>query len=117
MLKRPEAAARQKNFRYLDKGDMATIGRKAAIARVSWPFHAHMSGFLAWMTWLVVHIFFLIGFRNRWSVFRNWAYTYIAKKDGVRLIVGSQDLPGWETLAGVADGTTNAPEAAASNIS
>ena len=90
---------KQRPFRYFDKGDMATIGRKAAVARVSWPFHAHMSGILAWLMWLIVHIFFLIGFRNRWSVFRNWAYTYIQLKDGVRLIVGSQDLPGWEALA------------------
>ena len=93
------AAAGQKPFRYFDKGDMATIGRKAAVARIVWPFKAHWSGFMAWLTWLVVHIFFLIGFRNRFSVFRNWAYTYIQFKDGVRLIVGSQDLPGWDILA------------------
>ena len=89
----------QKPFRYFDKGDMATIGRKAAVARIVWPFHAHWSGFMAWLTWLVVHIFFLIGFRNRWGVFRQWAYTYIKFQDGVRLIVGSQDLPGWQSLA------------------
>ena len=96
----PAAAARQKDFRYFDKGDMATIGRKAAVARIVWPFHAHWSGFMAWITWLVVHVFFLIGFRNRWAVFRNWAYTYIRLQDGVRLIVGSQELPGWTQLAG-----------------
>ena len=55
-------------FRYFDKGDMATIGRMAAVANVEWPFKAHMSGFPAWFTWLTVHIFFLIGFRNRLSV-------------------------------------------------
>jgi NADH dehydrogenase len=95
----PAAAAKQKPFHYFDKGDMATIGRKAAVARIAWPFHAHWSGFMAWLTWLVVHIFFLIGFRNRWGVFRQWAYTYIGKQDGVRLIVGSQVLPGWDALA------------------
>ena len=95
----PGKAALQKGFRYFDKGDMATIGRKAAVARIVWPFHANWSGFIAWMTWLVVHIFFLIGLRNRWSVFRNWAYTYIRLQDGVRLIVGRQDLPGWDALA------------------
>ena len=89
----------QKPFRYFDKGDMATIGRKAAVARIVWPFHAHWSGFMAWLTWLVVHIFFLIGFRNRLSVFRNWMFTYLSLQDGVRLIVGSQELPGWSTLA------------------
>ncbi|HZQ43316.1 MAG TPA: NAD(P)/FAD-dependent oxidoreductase [Acidobacteriaceae bacterium] len=95
----PAAAARQKPFHYFDKGDMATIGRKAAVARIVWPFHAHWSGFMAWATWLVVHIFFLIGFRNRWGVFRQWAYTYIRLQDGVRLIVGSQVLPGWDAIA------------------
>jgi NADH dehydrogenase len=94
-----DKAARQKGFRYFDKGDMATIGRKAAVARIVWPFHANWSGFMAWATWLVVHIFFLIGFRNRFSVFRSWAYTYIQRQEGVRLIVGSQDLPGWDSLA------------------
>jgi len=99
LIANSDKGARQKNFRYFDKGDMATIGRKAAVARIAWPFHAHLSGFIAWLMWLTVHISFLIGFRNRFSVFSNWAYTYISKKDGVRLIVGSQDLPGWGILA------------------
>lgn len=85
-----------KPFHYFDKGDMATIGRAQAIADVKWPFKAHMSGFSAWCAWLVVHIFFLIGFRNRFSVFRNWAFTYLFFQDGVRLITGSQELPGWD---------------------
>jgi NADH dehydrogenase len=96
-----DKAARQKPFRYFDKGDMATIGRKAAVAHILWPFQADLSGFPAWMIWMFVHIFFLIGFRNRFSVFRSWAYTYIRLQDGVRLIVGSQELPGWEKLADV----------------
>ena len=83
-------------FRYFDKGDMATIGRSAAVAKIEWPFKAHWSGFPAWVTWLVVHIFFLIGFRNRLSVFRQWAWTYLTFNDGARLITGSQELPGWE---------------------
>jgi len=74
---------------------MATIGRKAAVANIQWPFKGHWSGLPAWMTWLVVHIFFLIGFRNRFSVFRQWAWTYLTFSDGVRLITGSQELPGW----------------------
>ena len=98
LISHPEKAAYQKPFRYFDKGDMATIGRKAAVARIVWPFRADWSGFLAWITWMVVHIFFLIGFRNRYAVFLSWAYTYIREEDGVRLIVGSQDLPGWERL-------------------
>ena len=96
---RSDKAAYQKPFRYFDKGDMATIGRKAAVARIVWPFRANWSGFMAWMTWMLVHIFFLIGFRNRYSVFLSWAFTYITEQDGVRLIVGSQNLPGWELLA------------------
>jgi NADH dehydrogenase len=91
-----DGTGREENFRYFDKGDMATIGRKAAVADIKWPFKAHWSGFPAWMTWLVVHIFFLIGFRNRISVFRQWAWTYLTFSDGVRLITGSQELPGWK---------------------
>ena len=91
-----DGSGKNAGFRYFDKGDMATIGRKAAVAKIEWPFKAHWSGFPAWLTWLVVHIFFLIGFRNRLSVFRQWAWTYLTFNDGARLITGSQELPGWE---------------------
>ncbi len=91
-----DGTGKNKGFRYFDKGDMATIGRKAAVAKIEWPFKAHWSGFPAWVTWLVVHIFFLIGFRNRLSVFRQWAWTYLTFNDGARLITGSQELPGWD---------------------
>ena len=84
-----------KGFRYWDKGDMATIGRAAAVAKIEWPFKGHWTGFPAWLAWLVVHIFFLIGFRNRFTVFLQWAGTYLLAQDGVRLITGSQVLPGW----------------------
>ncbi len=83
-------------FHYFDKGDMATIGRMAAVADVKWPFKAHISGFPAWFTWLTVHIFFLIGFRNRISVMINWAWTYFNFTRGARLIIGDQNLPGWQ---------------------
>jgi NADH dehydrogenase len=96
-------------FRYFDKGDMATIGRKAAVANIQWPFKAHWSGFPAWMTWLVVHIFFLIGFRNRISVFRQWAWTYLTFSDGARLITGSQELPGWNTKDDASGDLTTRP--------
>lgn len=82
-------------FRYFDKGDMATIGRNAAIANVVWPFKAHLSGFAAWITWAVVHIFFLIGFRNRIAVVASWLWTYLTFNRGARLITGDQRLPGW----------------------
>jgi NADH dehydrogenase len=83
-------------FRYFDKGDMATIGRMSAVAKVEWPFKAHWSGFLAWATWLTVHIFFLIGFRNRVAVFAAWIWTYFTFTRGARLITGDQRLPGWQ---------------------
>jgi NADH:ubiquinone reductase (H+-translocating) len=83
-------------FRYFDKGDMATIGRMDAVADVKWPFKAHMSGFPAWFTWLTVHIFFLIGFRNRISVFAAWIWTYFTFTRGARLITGDQWLVGWQ---------------------
>ena len=86
----------KKPFHYFDKGDMATIGRSAAVANIKWPFKGHWSGFPAWFAWLSVHIFFLIGFRSRFSVFRQWAWTYLVLSDGARLITGSQALPGWE---------------------
>jgi NADH:ubiquinone reductase (H+-translocating) len=84
------------NFRYFDKGDMATIGRLAAVAKIEWPFKAHWGGFMAWVTWLVVHIYFLIGFRNRLTIFATWAWTYFTFSDGARLITGDQRLTGWE---------------------
>jgi NADH dehydrogenase len=90
-----DGSGKDEPFHYFDKGDMATIGRKAAVANIQWPFKGHWSGFPAWMTWLLVHIFFLIGFRNRLAVFRQWAWTYLTFSDGARLITGSQELPGW----------------------
>ena len=87
-------------FHYFDKGDMATIGRRSAVANVVWPFRAHMSGFSAWLAWLVVHIYFLIGFRNRALVLMQWIWMYSGISGGPRLITGSQKLPGWSELAG-----------------
>jgi NADH:ubiquinone reductase (H+-translocating) len=72
-------------FHYFDKGSMATIGRKAAIAEIG---KLHLSGFMAWMAWLLVHIFFLIGFRNRTAVLFNWAWSYFTYQRGARLITG-----------------------------
>ena len=95
MLAADLKGTRRPGFRYFDKGDMATIGRMSAVAKVEWPFKAHMSGFPAWVTWLTVHIFFLIGFRNRLSVFAAWIWTYFTFTRGARLITGDQTLPGW----------------------
>ncbi len=87
-------------FHYFDKGDMATIGRHRAVADVKWPFHAHLGGLPAWMAWLTIHIYFLIGFRNRAIVLLQWIWMYFALSVGSRLITGSQKLPGWGQLTG-----------------
>ncbi len=72
-------------FRYVDKGMMATIGRSAAIAHVG---KIKLSGFPAWLMWLVVHILFLIGFRNRFLVLFEWAWAWLTYERGSRLITG-----------------------------
>ncbi len=73
------------NFRYRDKGNLATIGRAAAVADLGW---IRASGFAAWILWLGVHIFFLIGFRNRLIVMWEWAWAYFSNQRGARLITG-----------------------------
>ncbi len=75
-------------FHYTDKGTMATIGRSRAIAQAG---GQEMSGFIAWLAWLVVHIFYLIGFRNRLVVLITWAWSYVSYKREARLITKS----GW----------------------
>jgi NADH:quinone reductase (non-electrogenic) len=75
-------------FRYNDKGMLATIGRASGVARFK---HIKLSGFPAWVAWLVVHIFFLIGFRNRLRVMLEWAYAYATYDRGSRLITGEFD--------------------------
>jgi NADH:ubiquinone reductase (H+-translocating) len=79
-------------FHYWNKGSLATIGRAAAVAEFG---KIHISGFVAWLSWLFVHILFLIGFRNRLLVFIQWAWSYVTYERGARLITGSTDLPGW----------------------
>jgi NADH dehydrogenase len=89
------AGRARKKFHYFDKGDMATIGRHAAVANLKWPFHAHWSGFFAWIAWALVHVYFLIGFRNRLLVLLQWAWTYFFFSRSARLITGNQNLVGW----------------------
>ncbi len=71
-------------FRYFDKGSMATIGRRRAIAMVD---RVHLSGLVAWLAWLVVHIWYLIGFRNRLVVMLTWTWSYLTYRRGARLIL------------------------------
>jgi NADH dehydrogenase len=75
-------------FRYFDKGQMATIGRRAAVFDA---FGIRMSGFVAWLGWLFVHLIYLIGFRNRAVVLANWIYNYFTYDRGVRLITGTSE--------------------------
>ena len=96
-------------FHYFDKGDMATIGRLAAIAKLEWPFKAHWSGFPAWLAWLVVHIYFLIGFRNRIAVLSEWVWSYFSFTRGARLITGDPNLVGWTEQQGVQAPPARAP--------
>jgi len=85
----------RKNFHYFNKGNLATIGRAAAVAEFG---KIHISGFLAWLAWLFVHVFFLIGFRNRIIVLVQWAWSYFTYERGARLITGDTHLPGWDEL-------------------
>jgi len=72
-------------FHYRDKGTLATIGKAAAVADIA---GLHLSGLVAWLMWLFVHILFLIGFRNRFIVIVEWAWTYLSHDRGARLITG-----------------------------
>ncbi len=101
MIAQDMAGKPRTKFHYFDKGDMATIGRHAAVANVQWPFKAHWSGTLAWLSWVSVHLFFLIGFRNRLAVFFSWAWSYLTFNRGARLITGSPILPGWGEQEGI----------------
>ncbi|TWC71551.1 NAD(P)/FAD-dependent oxidoreductase [Herbaspirillum sp. SJZ099] len=86
-------------FRYQDYGSLATIGRKAAIAMVG---KFKFSGFPAWLFWLFVHVYFLIGFRNRVMVMSDWAWAYLTFKRSARVISstmhGQQETPDKKTL-------------------
>ena len=78
----------RKNFRYVDKGTMATIGRSKAIAQVA---GMKFKGFIAWMMWLGLHVFFLIGFRNRMIVMLEWFWAYLTRERSARLITGDAE--------------------------
>ena len=77
------------DFRYRDKGDLATIGRAAAVARIG---RIRFSGWVAWLVWVSVHIFYLIGFRNRLIVMLQWTWAYLTYQRGIRLITGDRQV-------------------------
>jgi NADH dehydrogenase len=83
-IKRTLDGKPREKFEYLDKGSLATIGRSHAIA--AFPGNIHISGYFAWLSWLFIHLLFLIGFRNRLFVIIDWAWSYITYNHGARLI-------------------------------
>ncbi|MEO6051723.1 MAG: FAD-dependent oxidoreductase, partial [Pyrinomonadaceae bacterium] len=78
----------RKDFTYVDKGTMATIGRSKAIADVQ---GLHFTGFIAWLMWLFLHVIFLIGFRNRIYVLMEWFWAYLSRERSARLITGDAE--------------------------
>lgn len=87
-LLRKKPAAQRPAFAYKDYGALATIGRKIAIADFGW---IKLRGFIGWLTWCLAHIYFLIGFRNRFSVALDWTWSYLTFQRGARLITGPVD--------------------------
>ena len=77
-------------FRYRDKGDLATVGRSQAVADLR---RVRIAGFPAWVIWLVVHLFYLIGFQNRVLVLLRWTISFLTRGRGARLITGGNDAP------------------------
>lgn len=77
--------AKWKSFKYFDKGSMATIGRNRAVADL--PKGFYIGGFFAWAIWIFIHVFFLIGFKNKITTFWNWIYNYFTLDRGARLII------------------------------
>jgi len=77
-------------FRYFDKGDMAVIGRAAAVANI---FGLHVSGLLAWLIWLFIHLMYIVEFQSRVMVFIQWGFQYITFSRGARLITGEHTIP------------------------
>jgi NADH dehydrogenase len=79
------AGRSRQSFRYADKGQMATIGRSRAVVEIG---RLRFTGMLAWLLWIVVHIYYLTGFENRLLVVIQWAWSYLSFRRGARLIVG-----------------------------
>ena len=79
-----------KPFRYRDKGNLATIGRAKAVADIK---GLQLSGVLAWLTWLFVHLFYLIGLQNRLIVFTRWCWSFVTHGRGARLITTQAITP------------------------
>jgi NADH dehydrogenase len=87
-------------FHYVDKGALATIGRASAVAEIG---RLRLSGLVAWLAWLLVHIFYLVGFQNRVLVLLRWAWAFFTRARGARLITEAVGIPPWQSLP--ADGS------------
>ncbi len=85
-IRRAEAGLPLLPFHYVDKGSFAVIGRGHAVGTIA--NRIRLSGFPGWLMWVGIHIYFLVGFRNRLLVLLNWAYSYLARARGARLITG-----------------------------
>jgi NADH dehydrogenase len=83
-----------RRFHYIDKGTMATIGRRAAVAQVG---PIQLTGFIGWVAWLVVHLYYLIGFENRLRVLVRWSWYYLRLDRPVRAVVRADPPPGMTT--------------------
>jgi hypothetical protein len=90
IARRVEGRVEPGPFEYRDRGSLATIGRGSAVAHFGW---LRLTGLVAWMLWGVAHIYFLIGFRNRLTVFLNWIFQYLTFGRGARLITGQVGSP------------------------
>jgi len=88
ILSRLKNEPRRAPFRYFDKGDMAVIGRAAAVASI---FGIHVTGLLAWMTWLFIHLMYIVQFQSRVQVFIQWGFEYLTFSRGARIITGAAE--------------------------
>ena len=86
MIRADLGSGKRAPFRYKDKGSLATIGRASAVAQIGARSH---HGFFAWLLWWVIHIFYLIGFKNRFFVMLSWAWSWLTFQRGARLITGA----------------------------
>ena len=99
-------------FRYKDKGNMATIGRNRAVALI---WGRHLSGYVAWLMWALVHVFLLIGYRNRVLVMREWVWAYFTRQRSARLITGDTHAAVWNPLPAPAVADAERRETAAAS--
>jgi len=100
LIEKELAGARRAPFRYRDRGIMATVGRAYALAQTK---HLRMSGLVAWLAWIFVHVYLMIGYRNRFLVLYEWFWAYLTMKRGSRILTrrdaalageGAPELPG-----------------------